>query len=53
MPLINFIFRKSESRAFPENVSITIPNVLSFILANVEPEMRLHIMWTFCKDTKV
>ncbi|RZC27651.1 thioredoxin domain-containing protein 11 [Asbolus verrucosus] len=40
--------RKSESRALPKTVSITVPNLIGFILTNVQPVLRLKIMWSVC-----
>lgn len=44
--------RKSESRAFPRTMPITVPNLVSFILANLNPTLKLHAMWTLCNQTK-
>jgi hypothetical protein len=53
-PTILFIpaNRKSESRAFPKNLQITVPNLIGFILANVEPVLKLQTMWSICCQTK-
>jgi hypothetical protein len=53
-PTILFIpaNRKSESRAFPKNLQITVPNLIGFILANVEPVLKLKTMWSICCQTK-
>lgn len=48
-----YFCRKSESRVFPQSVPITVPNIISFILANVESNMKLKIMWTICSQTTV
>ncbi|EFA08737.2 thioredoxin domain-containing protein 11 [Tribolium castaneum] len=44
--------RKSESRAFPRNLPITVPNLLGFILTNIDPILKLKTMWCICCQTK-
>lgn len=40
--------KKTESRVFPRNLPITVSNLLGFILLNLEPPLRLEVMWTLC-----
>lgn len=35
-----FLYRKSESRVFPRHHPITVPNLVNFVLANLDPEER-------------
>lgn len=44
--------RKSESRIFPRDISVTVPNLINFILVNLNPSLKLHVMWTLCNQTK-
>lgn len=44
---------KSESRVFPANIPVTVPNLVGFILANLDPGRRLYAMWSVCHQTKV
>lgn len=37
-------FRKSESRKFPASLQVTVPNVLGFILSNLNRPNRLNAM---------
>ena len=48
-----YIFRKSESRVFSQNIAITVPNLISFVLTNLNPMMRLESMYYLCNRTKV
>ncbi|KAJ8965120.1 hypothetical protein NQ314_004345 [Rhamnusium bicolor] len=43
---------KSESRVFPSNIPITVPNVVGFILTNLDSTIKLHAMWSICNQTK-
>lgn len=45
--------KKSESRAFPRNLPITVPNILGFILTNVDSTQKLKTMWSICCQTEV
>ncbi|XP_066140168.1 thioredoxin domain-containing protein 11 [Euwallacea fornicatus] len=45
--------KKEESRAFPSNIPINVPNLLGFILANVDMPTKLHIMYSVCLHTQV
>lgn len=44
--------RKSESRAFPQTIPITVPNLVGFIVTNLDPSLKLHAMWSLCNKTK-
>ncbi|XP_062533194.1 uncharacterized protein LOC134202165 [Armigeres subalbatus] len=44
--------RKSESRVFSRNLSMTVPNVLGFILSNLNPPERLHATALICNNLK-
>lgn len=46
-------YRKSESRVFPRNMAITVENIINFILANMEHNLWIPIMYTLCEQTKV
>ncbi|KAF5280834.1 hypothetical protein FQR65_LT14941 [Abscondita terminalis] len=43
---------KSESRVYPRDIPTTISNLVSFILVNLSPSLKLHAMWTLCNRTK-
>lgn len=43
--------RKSESRAFPPGIAITVQNIISFILVNLEPNLKLQALWYLCIQT--
>lgn len=34
-------------------MSINVPNLLAFILANVDGPMKLHVMYSICMHTQV
>ncbi|CAH0563678.1 unnamed protein product [Brassicogethes aeneus] len=40
--------KKSESRVFPRNLPITVPNLIGFILTNLDPTMKLNALWSIC-----
>jgi hypothetical protein len=40
----------SETRAFPSEKTLSVPNLLSFIVANLEPEARLKLGLSLCGD---
>ncbi|KAL3274082.1 hypothetical protein HHI36_015500 [Cryptolaemus montrouzieri] len=42
----------AESRVFPMEMPITVPNLIGFILANLDPPLKLQAMWTLCDRTK-
>lgn len=44
--------RKVESRVFSRNLPITVPNVLGFILSNLNPPERLYATTLICNDIK-
>lgn len=44
--------RKSESRVFPRDIPVTIPNLINFVLVNLNPSLKLHVMWALCNQTK-
>ncbi|XP_065088854.1 thioredoxin domain-containing protein 11-like [Ochlerotatus camptorhynchus] len=44
--------RKSESRVFSRSLPITVPNVLGFILSNLNPPERLYATTLICNDMK-
>lgn len=54
-PTILFIpaYRKPESRAFSQTAVRTIPNLITFLLANLEPPINLEAIWTLCNRSKV
>lgn len=39
---------KSESRAYPESMPVTLSNLISFILANLDASIKLQAMWEIC-----
>ncbi|XP_057651528.1 thioredoxin domain-containing protein 11 [Diorhabda carinulata] len=43
--------RKSESRAFPPDIAITVQNIISFLLVNLEPNLKLQALWYLCIQT--
>lgn len=45
--------RSVESRIYPNALAATVPNVLSFVLANVERPVRLHGMVLVCYGVRV
>lgn len=45
--------RSVESRIYPSDLAATVPNVLSFVLANVERPVRLHGMVLVCTGVRV
>lgn len=49
----NAVSRKVESRVFSRNLPITVPNVLGFILSNLNPPERLYATTLICNDIKV
>ncbi|KAJ8943292.1 hypothetical protein NQ318_017310 [Aromia moschata] len=53
-PTILFLpaYEKAESRVFPSELPITVPNLISFIVTNLEPSFKLHAMWSLCNQTK-
>ncbi|KAG5866351.1 hypothetical protein JTB14_004130 [Gonioctena quinquepunctata] len=44
--------RKSESRVFPSGIPITVPNLIGFILTNLDPGLKLQAIWSICRQTK-
>lgn len=44
--------RKVESRVFSRNLPMTVPNVLGFILSNLNPPERLYATTLVCNDIK-
>lgn len=44
--------RKAESRVFSRNLPMTVPNVLGFILSNLNPPERLYATALICNDIK-
>uniref|UniRef100_A0A6P7H0S9 Thioredoxin domain-containing protein 11 n=1 Tax=Diabrotica virgifera virgifera TaxID=50390 RepID=A0A6P7H0S9_DIAVI len=45
--------RKSESRVFPSSISITVPNLINFLLVNLEPNLKIQALWSMCVQTKL
>lgn len=45
--------RSLDSRIYPSALAATVPNVLSFVLANVERPVRLHGMVLVCNGVRV
>lgn len=45
--------RSVDSRIYPSALAATLPNVLSFVLANLERPLRLHGMVLVCNGTRV
>nr|XP_023016686.1 thioredoxin domain-containing protein 11 [Leptinotarsa decemlineata] len=43
---------KSESRVFPSGIPITVPNLIGFILTNLDPGLKLQAIWSICRQTK-
>lgn len=43
---------KSESRVFPVNIPVTVPNLIGFILTNLDQARKLHAMWAICNQIK-
>ncbi|KAJ8979979.1 hypothetical protein NQ317_013728 [Molorchus minor] len=43
---------KSESRVYPVELPITVPNLINFILTNLKSTTKLQTMWTLCNQTK-
>ncbi|XP_060521749.1 thioredoxin domain-containing protein 11 [Cylas formicarius] len=44
--------KKSESRAFPSDLFITVPNLLGFILTNLDVNSRLQAMYSICMHSQ-
>ncbi|KAL1494146.1 hypothetical protein ABEB36_009791 [Hypothenemus hampei] len=40
--------QKEESRVFPSDIPITVPNLMGFILSNVDTSTKLHVMYSVC-----
>ncbi|CAG9856574.1 unnamed protein product [Phyllotreta striolata] len=45
--------RKSESRVFPSGIPISVSNLINFLLANLEPNLKLQAIWSVCIQTKL
>lgn len=45
--------QKSDSRIYPSKMQVTVQNVLGFILANLNRQMRLYGILLTCKSSKV
>ncbi len=43
-------FNSSETRAFPSGKRLSVPNLLNFIVANLNPEARLRLALSLCDD---
>lgn len=44
----NKIFRKEDSTLFPSNLQITVGNLLSFVLANLDEESHMEALINIC-----
>ncbi|KAJ8922905.1 hypothetical protein NQ315_001447 [Exocentrus adspersus] len=44
---------KSESRVFPFNIAMTVPNLVRFVLTNLDSCRKLQAMWSLCQNTKL
>ncbi|CAG9773732.1 unnamed protein product [Ceutorhynchus assimilis] len=44
---------KEETRVFPADIPITVPNLLGFILSNLDISTKLHVMYSVCLHSQL
>lgn len=47
--MLIFFFRKEDSTVFPFSVPITIPNLLNFVLANLDDDSHVEALTNICR----